>query len=738
MPIRYHEAAREFHLYNNDISYIIGIMPNEQLENLYYGKKIHNQKSFSFLHEEMNRALMTVNLPQPSELSMQYTRQEYPSYGTGDYREPAFTLMQENGSSVSSFTFACYRIYPGKQPLEGLPAVYVEDPNEAESLEITLEDKISQTKLILTYTIYADMPVIARSCRFEQKGEQSIRLERAMSISVDLPDMDYEMLHLDGAWSRERYVKKHRLETGTVSIGSMRGASSSEHNPFLALKRPNTTENCGEVFAFSLIYSGSFLAQAEVNTHESTRILMGIHPDIFSWELKPGEFFQTPEAVMVYTDKGLNHMSQTFHRLYRTRLCRGKWRDLPRPILLNNWEATFMNFDEQKILDIARTAKDAGIELFVLDDGWFGTRDDDTQSLGDWYPDKKKLPHGICGLSEKIEAMGMMFGLWIEPEMVNPNSHLYREHPDWILAAPNRFASTGRHQYVLDFSREEVINHICEQISGIIRNSSISYIKWDMNRYISECYSQTAPPSKQGKVMHKYILGVYKLYERLIQEFPNILFESCASGGARFDPGMLYYAPQTWASDDTDALERVKIQYGTSYVYPISSIGTHVSAIPNQQLMRSTPLETRANAAFFGTFGYELDLNTLTLEEFSLVKRQIRFMKHMRELIQKGTFYRLKNPFQDGDGAWMTVSENQTTALAAYYQSLNKSNAPWLRLKLAGLKPDAVYKVLLDEVTQGEYYGDVLMNAGIPIDRNLFNQKGGDFASILYQIEQIG
>ena len=505
---------------------------------------------------------------------MEYTKQEYPSYGTGDYRSPAFTVLQEDGSRISAFAYVGHNIFNGKKELKPLPATYTESDEEAQTLEIILYDDLIDTELVLSYTIYEAYPVITRNARFTQKGTEKIVLERALSLSMEFGDMDFEMVHLAGAWARERYVKTRKLEMGIQSIQNLHGTgSSAEHNPFLALKRPHTTESQGEVYGFSLVYSGNFLAQTEVTTFDLTRVTMGIHPEGFSWELNQGETFQTPEVVMVYSDQGLNKMSQVYHRLYRTRLMRGYWRDKARPILLNNWEATYFDFNEEKILNIAKKAKEVGVELFVLDDGWFGARNDDYRGLGDWYVNLEKLPDGISGLSRKIEALGLKFGLWVELEMVNKDSDLYRAHPDWIIGAPGRFESHGRHQHVLDFSRKEVVDYIYEMISKVLRESSISYIKWDMNRYMSEPYSRGASAAHQGMVMHKYILGVYDLYTRLTTEFPEILFESCASGGARFDPAMLYFAPQTWTSDDTDASERVKIQYGTSMVYPVVSMG---------------------------------------------------------------------------------------------------------------------------------------------------------------------
>ncbi|CDC92304.1 alpha-galactosidase [Firmicutes bacterium CAG:227] len=761
MAIIFHKQSKCFHLYNNEVSYIMRIMENGQLENLYYGKKIHDKEDFAYFHDEAMRSQMSVCIPEPGLLSMQYTRQEYPSYGTGDYRSPAVTIAQENGSRIIDFKYAGHEIYSGKKEILPLPATYVEEKEEAETLEVTLHDNVMDTDLILSYTIYEAYPVITRNTKFAHKGKEKIVLERAMSASVEFLDMDYEMVQLSGGWSRERYVKNRKLEMGIQSIQSLNGTCcGAEHNPFLALKRPHTTESQGEVYGFSLVYSGNYLGQVEVSTFDMTRVMMGINPEDFSWELKSGESFQTPEVVMVYSDKGLNKMSQTYHRLYRKRLMHGEWRDKARPILLNNWEATYFDFNEEKILTIAKKAKEAGVELFVLDDGWFGARNDDYRGLGDWYVNLEKLPDGISGLSKKVEELGLKFGLWVELEMVNKDSDLYRAHPDWIISAPNRFESHARHQNVLDFSRKEVVDYIYEMIAKVIRESSISYIKWDMNRYMSEPYSKGSAPCEQGKVMHKYILGVYDLYTRLTTEFPHILFESCASGGARFDPAMLYFAPQTWCSDDTDASERTKIQYGTSYVYPIVSMGSHVSAVPNHQMHRITPIETRANVAYFGTFGYELDLNLLSDAEIETVKKQIAFMKEHRELIQMdGDFYRLLSPFEGNETAWMIVSSDKTQAVAAFYQRLNKVNASWLRLKLDGLDANTKYEVSCDMAPVASYdakiaeayghkteedsvktyqaYGDELMSAGIPIDREELNKKGGDFASLLYTLKKV-
>lgn len=736
MPIIFHKNTKEFHLYNDEISYIFCILRNGQPGQIYYGRKIKDRESFQHLIEYSLRDMAPCTYEGDRTFSMEYLKQEYPSYGHGDMREPAYEILQEDGSRITEFTFEDYVILKGKRKLEGLPAVYTESDEEAETLEIYLRDRVMNTKIILSYTIFENLPVIIRNTRFVHEGESSIVLERAMSLNLDLPDDRYEMVELTGAWARERYVKTAPLHEGIQAIYSMRGHSSHQFNPFFALKRPETTEDAGEAIGISLVYSGNFLGQTAVDTFGVARAMIGIHPEGFSWTLKKGETFQTPEAVLVYSGEGLGKMSRTFHRLYRKRLARGYWRDRVRPVVINNWEATFMDFTEDKILKFAETARKLGVEMMVLDDGWFGHRDDDTSSLGDWYPDPKKLPQGIRGLAEKIENMGMKFGLWIEPEMVNKDSRLYEEHPDWVINVPYRHACHGRNQFVLDFSKEEVVDYIGDQISGILRNAPVSYIKWDMNRSISEAFSQGRKAEEQGKLFHRHILGIYRLYERLTSEFPEVLFESCASGGARFDPGMLYYAPQCWTSDNTDAVERLRIQYGTSFVYPLSSMGCHVSEAPNQQTFRNTPLSTRAETAYFGCFGYEMDLDTLTEEEKEEVKEQIQYYKRIRKLIMEGTFYRLISPFEGDEAAWMVVSEDKRHALAGYYRMRQPANAPLKRLTLKGLDPDVRYQI---RETGLEAYGDELMRAGMAISDYASGirekkERQGDYQSRLFEL----
>lgn len=739
MAIKFYEESGQFHLYNDEISYIFKILKNKQLGHLYYGKRLTDIPDYGYLVEESRRDMAACPTEEDNFFSLESARQEYPTYGNGDVRYGAYELLWENGSNITEFEYRTHKIYKGKEKLKGLPATYVEDENEAETLEVTLKDRRKNVKIVLCYTIFKDVPVLTKNVRFSNDSDEKITLLSALTSCVDFPDKDYVMIDLAGAWSRERNIRERKLDYGVQSVHSMRGCSSHQFNPFFALKRENTDEFQGEIFGFSFVYSGNFLAQAEVDNYDVTRVLMGIHPSGFQWELLRGEEFQTPEVVMVYSDQGMNYMSQIYHKLYRTRLARGVWRDQTRPILINNWEATYFDFDEEKILAIAKRAREIGVELFVLDDGWFGHRDDSTSSLGDWYPHLGKLPNGVKGLAEKINALGMKFGIWIEPESVNRDSDLYRNHPDWVMGDLNRNISQSRNQLLLDFSKKEVVDSIYEMMAKIFREVPVSYVKWDMNRNMSEVFSNGNDKSYQGKVRHKYILGVYELYDRLTTEFPEILFESCASGGARFDPGILYYAPQGWASDNTDAIDRLKIQYGTSVVYPVSCIGSHVSASPNHQTFRNTSLQTRANVAYFGTFGYELDITKMADEELDQMREQVVFMKLHRELIQKGTFYRLRSPFAGNETAWIIVSEDLKEALVGYYRVLQPSNAPFSRLKLQGIGRNIKYSVNGEE----EHFGDELMQIGIITSDYAAGvwKKGregqGDYMSKLYYLKAI-
>jgi alpha-galactosidase len=740
MPIEWNQESREFHLRNDRISYVVRVLENGWLGHLYFGTRLTEGRSYAHLVPgEFLGFSNRVGEPLPLE---------FPTGGSGDYRIPALAIELPDGSGVLDLRYVSHRTMPGKPPIPGLPSTYVEVGGEAETLEITLADAVAQIEVRLLYTLFRDRPIVIRAARVLNTGTAPVILRGAMSASLDLPDSDWELITLSGDWARERHVVRDRIRPGRQSVSSLRGASSAQHNPFVALARPATTEEVGEAIGVCLAYSGNFLAEVEVEPFGTARLRAGINPEGFSWLLEPNAEFATPETILGFTAMGLGELSHAYHELFRERMARGSWRDKPRPIVINNWEATYFDFDEAKLVAIAAAAKDLGIEMFVLDDGWFGRRDDDSSSLGDWKVNTAKLPGGIESVARKVEALGMRFGIWIEPEMVSRRSDLFAEHPDWAIGVPSRPKTESRNQYVLDMSRPEVVDHLFDALSAILGSAPISYVKWDMNRNITEPFSPTLPAWRQGEFFHRYIMGVYALYDRLTKAFPGILFESCASGGARFDAGMLAFAPQAWTSDDTDAIERLKIQWGTSMAYPLSSMAAHVSAVPNHQVGRMTPLETRAAVAFFGVFGYELDPTTLSDEEKSEVAAQVAFYKQQREIFQRGRFYRLVSPF-DGDraeAAWMAVGDDARTAIVGHYSILNSPNHGPRRLKLRGLDPTVTYRASVWSATTEDdasaprpivVGGDVLMAAGLAIESERMSATRGDFRARLYVLESI-
>jgi alpha-galactosidase len=667
MPISCNETAREFHLYNEKISYIFCIAKNGQPQHLYYGKAIPHTRSFGHMNVMRSTVLSPVPFADDMDFSLNTILHEYPSSGTGDYRMPAFQLQAGDGSRISDFRYKSHTVYAGKNRLNGLPHTYCGE-TQAATLELTLEDVVMHCVLTLFYTIFNDLPVIVRSAKFTNRSPDMLKILSALSMSVDLDERDFDWITLDGAWCRERHIARTKLRNGMQSVGSSRGASSANHNPACFLARPNTNEHQGECYAFSLLYSGNFIAFAETDSYDNTRVGLGINPFEFGWNLGGDESFETPEAITAFSDNGLNDLSISLHRMVRNHIVSGEWKLRPRPVLINNWEATYFGFDEEKLLRLAERAKDAGIELFVLDDGWFGKRADDTTSLGDWVCNLEKLPDGLKGLSAKIKAVGLMFGIWVEPEMVSEDSELFRNHPDWAVGVPGRKRSYGRNQFVLDMSNKAVVDYLFDALAAAFREGDVDYVKWDMNRNITEPYGSTLPPEGQTSFFHRYILGVYELYTRLRAAFPQVLFESCAAGGGRFDLGMTACAPQGWASDDTDPVERLKIQYGTSLLYPLNCMGSHVSASPNHQTGRNTSIDFRFHVAMFGLLGYELDITKLDALDFEAMKQQILLYKSYRSVLQFGNFYRLKNPFENGgDAAWMAVSQDQSVAACACY-----------------------------------------------------------------------
>jgi len=738
MAIHWDAATREWHLASGALSYALRVGEGGALLGLYAGAPIAAGRSYAHLGPRPFAGFDN-RLGEPVRL-------EVPTPGSGDYRIPALVAEQADGATVLDLRYVGHAILAGKPALDGLPSTYAETDAEAETLEITLRDEHSGVEVVARYSIFAGRPVIARSMTVRNAGRNPVRLVTAMSATLDLPGSAFDLVTLGGTWARERHVVSRPLVPGRQGVASNRGESSHEQNPFLVLAGPGATETTGEAWGFSLVYSGNFLAEAEVEPFGTTRVRLGINPETFGWPLAPGQAFTTPEAVIAWSGEGLGGLTDAYHGLYRDRLARGTWRDRPRPVLLNNWEATYFDFGAPRIVEIARSARDLGVELFVLDDGWFGRRDSDHTSLGDWVVDRRKLPDGLGALAAQVEALGLGFGLWIEPEMVSRQSDLFAAHPDWTVGIPGRPLTEGRQQLILDMSRPEVVDHLFAVLADVLRSAPISYIKWDYNRHMTEPHSSALPPDRQGEFAHRHVLGTYELYRRLTEAFPDILFESCASGGGRFDPGLLAFAPQAWTSDNTDAVERVLIQWGSSLAYPQSSMGNHVSAVPNHQTGRITPLSFRGKVAFFGTFGYELDPGSLTDAERAEVAEQVAFYTEQRDVFQFGRFLRLRIPFEGdrNEAAWMVASPEADRAVVGAYRFLSRPMPTVNRLRLRGLDPARTYRVSLwpsgDDplaaANVGLRGGDELMAAGLDLTlTKQQTQASHDFRAWIFVLE---
>ncbi|MGK4126280.1 alpha-galactosidase [Limosilactobacillus vaginalis] len=740
MSVHVNEEHKLFHLQTANTSYIFQILENGGAGQLYYGAKIPVKAAYTNLaSREEHDCTNTLTVDQ-SDFQLELIKQEYAGLGKGDYRYPAYQITYPNGSRTSEFEYTGYEVADGKERLKNMPSAFDDQGDDSQTLTVTFKDELANLVLQLHYTVFEKEDVIVRSATFINRGQEAVTLDRALSLQLDLPDHDYDMLQFSGSWARERNLIRTPLRSGIQSIGSLRVASSHQQNPFFALARPHTDNHQGAAFGFNFIYSGNFIDSVEVDQFDTTRVLVGINPDDFGWKLANGESFQTPEAVMTYTSDGLNQMSQQLGAFYQDHLINQHFAHQDRPILINNWEATFMDFNEAKLMKIVDQADKLGIEMFVLDDGWFGHRDDDKSSLGDWFVDQKKFSNGISGFADRVHDKGMKFGLWFEPEMISIDSKLYEKHPDWMIATPGRQGTPARNQYVLDMTRQEVVDYLFEHMSAIIKQTKLDYIKWDMNRNITEMYGAKLPADQQLEFPHRYILGVYQLYARLTEAFPKVLFESCASGGGRFDLGMMYYAPQAWCSDDTDAVERIKIQDGTSYGYTQNMWGAHVSAVPNDQVGRLTSLDTRAAVAYFGDFGYELDITKMAADELATIKKQVAFYKQYRHLFQFGKFYRLDNPDTNNDNVygWQVVNEDRSEAILTRFQILNGANPAYIRVYFAGLDPEATYTV-----NDGEehFSGAELMNAGyfVPriMDRTKPEKDPSDFSSRLFIAKKV-
>lgn len=723
--------AREniFHLQTRSTSYVIQIWQNMYPMHVYWGGRVRNGDLSWYLEPPYRRSSRIVNGAAGTE---QFTREywpfEYPCYGTSDFRPPAYRTRDAQGSRISDYRFCTYSIFQGKEPLPGLPSLYVESPEEAQTLELTLRDEHTGSVMTLVYHVFEHYDVIARHVRF-QSGATPLVLEAAASACLDFKCAPDAMIQLSGMALRERHLERRRLHPGTTSIESTRGISSHQQNPFLALVNQDTTESHGEAYGIQLVYSGSFSASVHLDMYRSARVQIGLNPLNFEWKLMPGETFTTPEAVLVYSDRGLGEMSRRFHRIYRERLCRGYYRDRVRPILFNTWEAAYYQINRDRILQYGKIAREAGIELLVVDDGWFGSRNDDTSSLGDWTVNEEKFPGGFSALAESLGELGLKLGVWVEPEMVSPQSKLYQEHPDWCIHTPGRVRTQWRNQLVLDLTRQEVVDHIIEQMSRLLESAQIAYVKWDCNRRLTECGSEHLGPDRQGEFHHRYVLGLYRILETLTARFPKVLFENCASGGGRFDPGMMYYFPQAWASDNSDGLAVLKVQYGTSLCYPNIYITSHVSGVPNEQLGRVTPLSFREHGCGAFNLGYEWDFARLTQEDLEQTKAWIAQYRQWEPLVRTGDFYRLKSPFDGPQTAWMLVAPDGAEAAVWYFKAWAEGEEAYLRLRLDGLDAHADYLCLEDGRVYG---GDALMNAGLTIP-----WRNGDFFSCMWRLRRV-
>ena len=713
MAIIMNQAEQVFTLQTKRTTYQMKAGDYGILLHLYYGARVEDCTMDYLLHrKDVGFSGNPYEAGEDRTFSLDTLPQEFPSYGVGDYRNNCVGVCQADGTRAADFRYVSWEIREGAHKIPGLPCLFDEDET-AETLVIFLEDAASSLKLELYYVVFADRDVIARSARITNGGKEAVRLEKMMSACLELPNGSWEAIHFHGRHAMERRLERLPLMHGTMEVGSRRGTSSHQHNPGVILCSPDATEEHGGCYGLSLIYSGSFSMEIEMDQMDSVRAVCGINPEFFEYRLEPGEAFDTPQLMMTYSGSGLGRMSANFHSIIRHNLCRGKYKFARRPVLINNWEATYFDFNEEKILSIARQASELGIEMLVLDDGWFGSRDSDNAGLGDWFVNTDKLKGGLTDLVTGINGLGMKFGIWIEPEMVNEDSRLYREHPDWALTIPGRKPCRSRNQLVLDMSRSEVRDYVFDSIAAVLKSANVEYVKWDMNRSICDVYSAALPKERQGEVYHRYVLGIYDLMERFTSSFPNILFEVCSGGGGRFDPAILYYSPQIWCSDDTDGIERLEIQYGTSFFYPISAVGSHVSAIPNHQTGRRTPLATRGVVAMAGSFGYEMDLNLLTEDEKEAVKAQVEDYKKYYDLIHNGDYYRLTSPQGDsGFTAWQFVSGDKTRTLLNLVITHVRANAPDLWFKLRGLDPEKRYRL---EENGRIYSGSALMNAGISI-----------------------
>ncbi len=721
MAIRYNEQNRCFQLDTKGTSYVIGIADAEGFAgHAYFGKKL-GEDDVAYLMRTGENPFTPESNARDRLSFLDSFPMEYPCGGVGDFRQSAIAVRSAAGHRGLQLTYDSHSIYRGKKPLEGLPATWGSE-QDTETLELVLADRVLGLRAVLSYSIFEGIDAVVRSVKLYNESSEAVFIERILSASMDMDNREYDKILLHGSWARERHIDRTPVNYGIQGMCSLRGEEGHQNHPFMALLEKTATEDAGEVYGINLVYSGNFLTQAERSQFDSVRLMTGINPEGFCWKLNPGESFQAPEAVLVYSAEGLNGMSHAFHDLYRQHLIRGQYRDRKRPILINNWEATYFNFNTEKLLDIARQASRLGIEMLVMDDGWFGNRFDDNRALGDWFVNEEKLPGGLSHLVSEVNKLGMKFGIWVEPEMISPDSDLYRAHPDWAIQIPGRVAGLARNQYVLDMSRTEIQDYIFDRIADVLRSANIEYVKWDMNRPLADVGSYALKADQQGELYHRYVLGVYRLQERLVTEFPYLLLENCSGGGARFDAGMLYYSPQIWCSDDTDAIERLPIQEGTALIYPLSAMGAHVSDCPNHTVGRVTPFETRGYVALAGTFGYELDVTKIPEEDRSMIPQQVEMYHKYNDLVRTGDYWRIASYRQNHlYDCWMVVSKDQSEALVTFIQVMSRPNAHSRRILLKGLNPDKTYRIEGEERT---WLGSTLMQAGILVGGLWGDYKG--------------
>lgn len=709
MGIIYDDKAKSFTLHTKNTTYQMKVDKEGFLLHLYYGRKTKGNMDYLLTYADRGFSGNPSVYRDERTFSLDALPQEFPSLGNGDYRSPAFVIENEDGTCACDLRYVSHQIKNGKYSLNGLPAVYAKE-EEAETLEILMEDPASGLQVVLLYGILEDCDILTRCVKIQNTGKQKVILKKVQSACLDFVSGNYDVISFYGRHAMERNMQRKEAAHGNYVIGSRRGTSSHQYSPVMILAEQDTSEDFGSCYGMNFVYSGGFQAEVEKDQYNQTRMMMGLSPDQFSYPLETGEVFTAPEVILTYSKEGFGKLSENYHQCIREHVCRGKYKKGPRPILVNSWEAAYFDFTGETIYQLAKDAKECGIDMVVMDDGWFGKRNDDNSGLGDWEVNEKKLGCSLQELSDKITKLGVSFGIWIEPEMVNEDSDLYREHPDWAFAIPGRAPVRSRNQLVLDFSRKEVVDYIFEKICAVLDQADISYVKWDMNRSIFDVYSAVA--KNQGKVLYDYVLGLYRFLERLITRYPDLLLEGCSGGGGRFDAGMLYYCPQIWCSDNTDAVDRVKIQYGTSFGFPISTVGSHVSAVPNHQTGRTVSLKTRGITAMAGTFGYELNLGKLSEEEKSEIRKQVAIYRKDADLIQNGRYYRLTNPFEAEMGAWSFVSTDRTRALVCGVMLEIHGNMTVTYVKLKGLNPEAFYQ----EKTSGRIYGGAaLMEAGIPL-----------------------